>query len=228
MSTRKSVFSERINVLGYEVPKWDIITLNRKMTLDIFKRYFDSHYQLFSKWFPDPLLKKILPTFRIRNFMTFDYVRENCITYYLKQGLPFESNTPRKCAVKEFKGDGWERTVMAPCYIVYKPSTYDFHSGDLLKKCLEKTFIWFKSFTFSIYSVGSGPDWIYLKTPLGSAYCSVTAIMNHDVDTIIKEHTDYFSNYYAGPSRKEYLDKSLAILETDEFKRFCKCLREGD
>lgn len=197
--------------------------------------------------FGDEILSAALNDFRRKDMMTWEYIPfETGFHYALSKAialyLPYLVSHP----IKEYRGDGWERTKNKLCIGIICNSPYDLWSGKLLKKCLELKYPWLEKFNISEFSVEACRDLdnhlIYLPILNSegkkdrSVYIPLKALIEGDVEAIKKCHTDYFTDYYKWPggwgkgvTEENVLgwrQRELDSLETDTFKEFCRYLTE--
>lgn len=195
--------------------------------------------------FGDEILLTALNDFRRGDMMTWEYIPyENGFYFALGKAIALYRPYLVSHPIKEWKGDGWERTVDKLCVGIICKSPYDFWSGELLKKCLELKYPWLKKFNISKFHVEAYRDLdkhlVFLTIPNSeekknrSVYIPLKALIERDVDAIKKCHTDYFTNYYKWPggwckgvTEEDVLgwrQRELDSLKTDTFEEFCQYL----
>ena len=226
------------------LPLWSLDILDLSPSITDLGKYDKSICDYLRLNFGDEILAEALNSFKKKDLFTWEYFPYessfNCaISQAVALYLPYLVTHP----IKEFKGDGWERSVDKLCIAVFIKGKYDFWTGKLLKKCLELKYPWLESFKISEYSIGCGnfdKHLVFLNVSNGentkpkSIYIPLKAFIDRDVEAIKKYHTDYFTDYYKWPGgwgknttkedvlgwRKENLD----LLESDTFKEFCEYL----
>lgn len=197
--------------------------------------------------FGDEILSTALNDFKRRDMMTWEYIPyENGFYFALSKAIALYHPYLVSHPIREYKGDGWERSVNKLCISIICSTQYDFWSGKLLKKCLDLKYPWLEKFKISKYSVHSYQDLdehlVFLPIPdtegkkSRSVYIPLKALIEADVEAIKKCHTDYFTDYYKWPggwgkgvTKEDVLgwrQHELDSLETDTFKEFCQYLTE--
>ena len=226
------------------LPLWGLDILDLSPSITDLGKYDKSICDHFRLNFGDEILAEALNSIKKRDLFTWRYFPyESFFNYAISQAvalyLPYLVTHP----IKEFKGDGWERSVDKLCIAVFIKGEYDFWTGKLLKKCLELKYPWLESFKISEYSIGWGnfdSHLIYLnifdkkETKNRSVYIPLKAFIDRDVEAIKKYHTEYFTEYYSWPrgwgkgtTEKDVLGwrkDNLNLLESDTFKEFCDYL----
>lgn len=189
--------------------------------------YFDTMKKLFSK----EVLEKALETLVFADIAIIQKVQENNINWFVEQNYEILSLTPQKEIFEEWKGE-WCRQYSANAYCFWVPCPYEHNCGKYVRKCLELTIPWFNKFNWNIFSITDKNDWIYLVcNPTDdikantSVYVPVSALLKKDLNKIIETHTTYFKSYYGKrEDYQEYLNNTLKLLESDEFKWLSKFL----
>lgn len=197
--------------------------------------------------FGDEILLIALNNFKRGDMMTWEYIPyENGFYFALSKAIALYHPYLVSHPIREYKGDGWERSVNKLCISIICSTQYDFWSGKLLKKCLDLKYPWLEKFKISKYSVHSYQDLdehlVFLPIPdtegkkSRSVYIPLKALIEADVEAIKKCHTDYFTDYYKWPggwgkgvTKEDVLgwrQHELDSLETDTFKEFCQYLTE--
>ena len=225
------------------LPKWDISSLDLTPSITDLGKANQNLTDYLRLNFGDAILSEAINILKRRDLFTWEYIPyETGFNYAISSAvalyLPYLVSHP----IKEFKGDGWERSVDKLCIAVFKTSQYDFWSGKLLKRCLELKYPWLTEFNISDYSIeyfnstrGYGNHFVYLHVKQNeksrSIYMPLDALINGDIEAIKKCHTDYFTSYYKWPggwsknvTKKDVLGwrkENLDLLESDTFKEFC-------
>ena len=225
------------------LPKWDISSLDLTPSITDLGKANQNLTDYLRLNFGDAILSEAINILKRRDLFTWEYIPyETGFNYAIANAvalyLPYLVSHP----IKEFKGDGWVRSVDKLCIAVFTTNKYDRWSGKLLKRCLELKYPWLTEFNISDYSItyfnstrGYGNHFVYLHVKQNeksrSIYMPLDALINGDIEAIKKCHTDYFTSYYKWPGgwskgvteedvlgwRKENLD----LLESDTFKEFC-------
>lgn len=222
-------------------------TMSTLMDFDLAKKYirnFVNIEQLFDK----DVIAKVLPSFQLRDFATFEYVpteNRGNIDYYTRMGYFQITEKPVMSYVTEyayFKGRQWESRVSKPCIEFIVPDNYQLAEKALLKRLLIAAYPYLNcaeyyngiqayhadarevdknEFYMSFYSNPCNTE----KVPL---YVPYKALRDKDPQIIIDRHTSYFKSYYGNDvSRKQYLDKALSVLEFDSTKEFFEHVKSG-
>lgn len=195
--------------------------------------------------FGDEILSTALNYFKRRDMMIWEYIPyENGFYFALSKAVALYHPYLVSHPIREFKGDGWERSVNKLCISIICSTQYDFWSGKLLKKCLDLKYPWLEKFKISEYSAHSYQDLdehlVFLPIPdtegkkERSVYIPLKALIEADVEAIKKYHADYFTNYYKWPggwgkdvTKEDVLgwrQHELDSLNSDTFKEFCQYL----
>ena len=234
------------------LPKWDMKDLDLTPSITDLSKANKNLTDYLRLSFGDEILSEAANTLRRGNLFDWEYIPyETGFNYAISNAvalyLPYLVTHP----VREFKGDGWERSVDKLCIAIFKNKRYEFWTGELLKKCLELKYPWMTKFKISGFSVsyrntpdGYGDHLVYLYIKEGikerSVYMPLKALVEGDIEAIKKYHTEYFTKYYSWPGgwgkgvtekdvlgwRKENID----VLESDTFKEFCNYItrKEGE
>ena len=225
------------------LPKWDMSDLDLTPSITDLNKANKNLTDYLRLNFGDEVLSEAVNILRRGDLFDWEYIPYEtgfnyAITNAVALDLPYLVTHP----IREFKGDGWERSVDKLCIAIFKTRRYDFWTGKLLKKCLELKYPWMSKFDISDYSVSYTSDLnnydnhlVFLTVKKQdkkySIYMPLKALIEGDIEAIKKYHTHYFTEYYKWPSgwskgvteedvmgwRKENID----VLESDTFKEFC-------
>ena len=222
-------------------------TMSTLMDFDLAKKYirnFVNIEQLFDK----DVIAKVLPSFQLRDFATFEYVpteNQGTIDYYTRMGYIRITENPVMSYVTEyayFKGRQWESRVSKPCIEFIVPDNYQLAEGRLLKKLLFAAYPYLncaeyyeaiKVYHADAREVDKNEFYIgFYSSPYDvekvSLYVPFKALRDKDPQIIIDRHTSYHKGYYGNDaSRKQYLDKALSVLEFDSTKEFFEHVKSG-
>lgn len=229
------------------LPLWDLGQLDLSPSITDLGKVDKKFCDYLRLNFSDEILSAALNDFRRGDMMTWEYIPyENGFYFALSKAISLYRPYLVSHPVKEYKGNGWERTVDKLCVGIICKSPYDFWSGKLLKKCLELKYPWLKKFNVSEYRAETYRDldkhFIYLPILNSegkkdrSVYIPLKALIEGDIEAIKKCHTDYFTDYYKWPggwgkgvTKEDVLgwrQWELDSLESDIFKEFCQYLTE--
>ena len=222
-------------------------TMGTLMDFDLAKKYirnFGNIEQLFDK----DVIAKVLPSFQLRDFATFEYVpteNQGTIDYYTRMGYIRITENPVMSYVTEyayFKGRQWESHVSKPCIEFIVPDNYQLAEGRLLKKLLFAAYPYLncaeyyeaiKVYHADAREVDKNEFYIdFYSSPYDtekvSLYVPFKALKEKNPQIIIDCHTSYHKEYYGtSESRKPYLDKALSVLEFKSTKEFFEHVKSG-
>ena len=222
-------------------------TMSTLMDFDLAKKYirnFVNIEQLFDK----DVIAKVLPSFQLRDFATFEYVpteNQGTIDYYTRMGYIQITENPVMSYVTEyayFKGRQWESRVSKPCIEFIVPDNYQLAEGRLLKKLLFAAYPYLncaeyyeaiKVYHADAREVDKNEFYIgFYSSPYDvekvSLYVPFKALKEKNPQIIIDRHTSYHKEYYGThESRKPYLDKALSVLEFKSTKEFFEHVKSG-
>ena len=222
-------------------------TMGTLMDFDLAKKYirnFGNIEQLFDK----DVIARVLPSFQLRDFATFEYVpTENIETIkrYVKYGYIQVSEKPVMHYVTEyayFKGRQWESHVSKPCIAFIVCDAHQLAEGRLLKKLLFAAYPYLncaeyydaiKAYHADSREVDKNEFYInFYSSPYDtekvSLYVPFKALRDKNPQIIIDRHTSYFKWYYGiSGANKQYLDKALSVLEFDSTKEFFEHVKSG-
>ena len=228
------------------LPKWDISSLDLTPSITDLGKANKNLTDYLRLNFGDAILSEAINILKRRDLFTWEYIPyETGFNYAISNAVALYLPYLVSHSIKEFKGDGWERSVNKLCIAIFKVSNYNFWSGKLVKRCLELKYPWLTKFNISDYSITYfnstreyGNHLIYLYTKQNgkshSIYMPLEALINGDIEAIKKCHTDYFTSYYKWPggwskgvTEEDVLNwrkENLNLLENDTFKEFCDYL----
>ena len=222
-------------------------TMGTLMDFDLAKKYirnFGNIEQLFDK----DVIAKVLPSFQLRDFATFEYVpteNQGTIDYYTRMGYIQITGNPVMHYVTEyayFKGRQWESRVSKPCIEFIVPDNYQLAEKRLLKKLLvfaypylncAEYYLMIQAYHVDMREVDKNEFYMsFYSNPCDtekvSLYVPYKALRDKDPQIIIDRHTSYFKSYYGNDaSSKQYLDKALSVLEFDSTKEFFEHVKSG-
>lgn len=214
-------------------PTFDFSDLDKTPTIKDMEKYF-YNFKNYKAIFPIEILDKALSILTLRDITTFDYIPQSDMKYYINKEFPVLSKNPSTRTLVEHNGP-WKHEFSGYTYTVLQGNKYNFFEKEYIFKCLELMFPWFSSFRWDIYHLDSENSDIYLKVDKKeSVYVPVKAIINKDINAIIKHHIDYFTEYYCWPggwgkgvTEADVLGwraKYLSYIDSKEFKRFSNCM----
>lgn len=227
------------------LPLWDLDQLDVSPSITDLAKVDKKFCDYLRLNFGDGILSTALNDFRRGDMMTWKYIPfETGFYHAIHRAIALYRPYLVSHPIREYKGDGWERTVNKLCVGIICSSPYDLWSGKLLKKCIELKYPWLSKFNVSEYSVHSYQDLdkhlIFLPIPdtegkkSRSVYIPLKALIEADVEAIKKCHIDYFTDYYKWPggwgkgvTKEDVLgwrQHELDALESDTFKEFCEYL----
>ena len=228
------------------LPKWDMKDLDLTPSITDLGKANKNFTDYLRLNFGDGILSEAANTLRRGNLFDWEYIPyETGFNYAISNAVALYHSYLVTHPIREFKGDGWERSVDKLCIAIFKTRRYDFWTGKLLKKCLELKYPWMSKFDISDYSVSYTSDLnnydshlVFLTVKKQDKkyfiYMPLKALVEGDIEAIKKYHTHYFTEYYKWPGgwskgvtekdvmtwRKENTD----ILESNTFKKFCEYL----
>ena len=225
------------------LPRWEMKDLDLTPSITDLGKANKNFTDYLRLNFGDEILSEAVNILRRSDLFTWEYFPyETGFNYAISCAvalyLPYLVTHP----IREFKGDGWERSVDKLCIAVFKNQTHEFWTGELLRRCLELKYPWMSKFDISKYSVSYTSDLnkydshlVFLTVKKQdkkySIYIPLKALVEGDIEAIKKYHTHYFTEYYKWPGgwskgvteedvmgwRKENID----VLESNTFKEFC-------
>lgn len=196
--------------------------MNRPLTLTTAEKFI-SNFKRYKNVFPENILKQAIRGYRVGDFATNHYCPVENSRYYESK---YPRHTPKSVyyTFKEYKGE-WEKEVRKPAYGYIIPDNYQLKESEILKKALFLTCPDMEVLNWDIYHFDRDSSDVYLKTSYGSVYCPIIALVEGNIENIVKRHTDYHKDFYNSADCKQYLDRALSCLETTEFKILCKILK---
>ena len=235
-----------------EFPLMPMETLDLPITINDFSKFKQDYCSWLRANFGDGILSQVLDTHKQSEIFTWEYIPYDggVRAYPLFHGIVYD--TTRVHPVKEYKGDGWTRTVNKECICVIKNANYEFITGKIFRECLELKYPWMKNFKLSEYALHAyhgktyDEELVFLYVPKEERegkgdciYCPVGSLINGDIETIKETHTDYFNDYYKWPKGwgngvteedvNRWRQEALGLLESPTFKKFCEYYQtEGD
>ena len=233
-----------------EVPLMPLETLDLSISLTSFSKFKKDFCDWLRLNFGDAIVSEALDNHKQREIFTWQYIPydRGVSAYSNFHGLMYD--TTRIYPIKEYKGDGWERSVDKVCICVMKNTDHEFITGKVFKECLELRYPWMKNFKLSEYALHAyhgktyDEELVFLYIPKEEregkgdcVYCPVGSLINGDIETIKKTHTDYFNDYYKWPKGwgngvteedvNEWRQGALNLLESPTFKKFYECYQTG-
>lgn len=220
-------------VFPEDYPIFDFSDFDKTPTMKDMEKYF-YNFKNYKAIFPLEILDKALSILTLRDIANFEHIPQSEMSYYINKRFPVRSKNPHTSTLTERNG-AWEHKFSGYVFTVLKNETYSFFERKYLFKCLELMFPWFSSFKWDIYHLNSENDDIYLKVDeKESVYVPVKAIINKDINAIVRHHVEYFTGYYRWPggwgkgvTEADVLGwrtKYLSYIDSKEFKRFSNCL----
>ena len=220
-------------VFPEDYPIFDFSDFDKTPTMKDMEKYF-YNFKNYKAIFPLEILDKALSILTLRDIANFEYIPQSEMSYYINKRFPVRSKNPHTSTLTEYNG-AWKHEFSGYVFTVLKNNKYDFFESKYLFKCLELMFPWFSSFKWDIYHLNSENDDIYLKVDeKESVYVPVKAIINKDINAIVRRHVEYFTGYYRWPggwgkgvTEADVLGwraKYLSYIDSKEFKRFSNCL----
>ena len=225
------------------LPKWDMKDLDLTPSITDLSKANKNFTDYLRLNFGDEILSEAANTLRRGNLFDWEYIPyETGFNYAISNAVALYHSYLVTHPIREFKGDGWERSVDKLCIAIFKNKRYEFWTGKKKKKCLELKYPWITKFDISDYSVpyhntpdGYGDHLVYLTINKGakkySIYMPLKALVKGDIEAIKEYHTKYFTKYYNWPggwgkgvTEKDVLGwrkDELNSLESDTFKEFC-------
>lgn len=220
-------------VFPEDYPIFDFSDFDKTPTMKDMEKYF-YNFKNYKAIFPLEILDKALSILTLRDIAIFKHIPQSEMSYYINKRFPVRSKNPHTSTLTEYNG-AWKHEFSGYVFTVFKNETYSFFERKYLFKCLELMFPWFSSFKWDIYHLNSENDDIYLKVDeKESVYVPVKAIINKDINAIVRHHVEYFTGYYRWPggwgkgvTEADVLGwraKYLSYIDSKEFKRFSNCL----
>ena len=234
-----------------EFPLMPLETLDLSISITSFSKFNKDLCDWLRLNFGDGILSQALDTHKQSEIFTWKYIPYNRgVRAYPKfHGIVY--NTTKVHPIKEYKSNGWERSVDKECICVMKNTDYEFITGEIFRECLELKYPWMKNFKLSEYTLHAyyektyDEELVFLYIPkeeregkTDCIYCHTRDLIDGDIEAIKKAHTDYFSNYYKWPGGwgngvteedvNGWRKGALSLLESPTFKKFCECYQTSD
>ena len=223
------------------LPRWEMKDLDLTPSITDLSKANKNFTDYLRLNFGDEILSEAVNILRRSDLFTwgyfpyetgFNYAISCAVTLY----LPYLVTHP----IREFKGDGWERSVDKLCIAVFKNQTHEFWTGELLRRCLELKYPWMSKFDISKYSVSYTSDLnkydshlVFLTVKKQdkkySIYMPLKALVEGDIEAIKKYHIHYFTEYYKWPggwSKGEKEKKTFRLPVTWEVCSFVNVTAE--
>lgn len=208
--------------------------LPKTITLDMFKYFLGESAKTWLDFFGEEIIEKNLPSIRVLSFLSWDNFEDKQdgnyghLAYTLRNYRGWLYGKRSICSFTEHKGE-WHRHYTAPGYDILHRSHYTTWESDFITKCLLDKFPYLEQFEFKAYGVSissknMGDNELYLtvkeakenKETTTSIYVPLSALALKDFGIIVERMTSYFNWYYAGESKKEYLNQALSLLDSKE------------